>query len=78
MCVLQCILCDSERHFFRIYAALQITIMIIISSNTYVSERWNTTSWLDHVIASNDFHSSINKINIMYDGSDEDQSVHKY
>ena len=37
----------------------------------HVSERWNTTSWLDHVIASNDFHSSISKINIMYDVSDE-------
>ena len=41
-------------------------------SYAYVSERWNTTSWLDHVIASNDFHSSISKINIMYDVSDED------
>ena len=41
-------------------------------SYTYVSERWNTTSWLDHVIASNDFHNSISKINIIYDVSDED------
>ena len=38
-------------------------------SYSYVSERWNTTSWLDY--ASNDFHSSISKINIMYDVSDE-------
>ena len=37
----------------------------------YVSERWNTnSSWLDHVIASNDFYS---KIDILYDVSDEDR-----
>ena len=41
-------------------------------SYTYVSERWKTTSWLDHVIARNNFHSRIIKINIMYDVSDED------
>ena len=64
-------------NFFRIYEALQITIMIIISSSTYVSERWNTTSWLDHVMASIDFHSSLNKINIMYDVSDEDHIAFK-
>ena len=37
----------------------------------YVSERWNTnSSWLDHVIASNDCYS---KIDILYDVSDEDR-----
>ncbi len=30
MCVLQCILCASERKFFRIYGALQIKVIIII------------------------------------------------
>ena len=30
MCVLQSILCTSERNFFRIYGALQIKITIII------------------------------------------------
>ena len=35
-----------------------------------VSERWNKTSWLDHVIASNDFHS---KIDILYAVSNEDR-----
>ena len=39
---------------------------------TNVSERWNTTSWLDHVIASNYVHSSVSKIVIMYDIRDED------
>ena len=29
MCVLQCILCASERKLLRIYAALQINIIII-------------------------------------------------
>ena len=31
---------------------------------TYISERWSTNSWLDHVVASNDFQS---KIDILYD-----------
>ena len=37
---------------------------------TYISEKWNTTSWL--VIASNYVHSSVSKIVILYDMRDED------
>ena len=39
---------------------------------TYISERWSTTSWLDRVVASNDFHSCIRKIDILYYVSDKD------
>ena len=51
-------------------------------SYTYVSERWNTTSWLDHVIASNDFHSCVRSIFCMMSAmitrrSYTIQSVHK-
>ena len=40
--------------------------------HTHISERWSTNSWLDHIVASNDFHSCISKIDILYDVSDED------
>ena len=40
--------------------------------NYYISERCSTNSWLDHSVASNDFHSCIRKIDILYDISDED------
>ena len=42
------------------------------NSYTYISERWSTNSWLDHIVTSNDFHSCISKIDILYDISDED------
>ena len=34
---------------------------------TYISERWGSTSWLDHVIASADFHDCLNNINVEYE-----------
>ena len=37
-----------------------------------ISERWSTNSWLDHIVTSNDFHSCISTIDILYDVSDED------
>ena len=47
------------------------------NSYTYIIERWcrgPTNSWLDHIVTikSNDFHSCISKIDILYDVSDED------
>ncbi len=42
------------------------------NSYTYISDRCSTNSWLDHVVASNDFHNCISKIDILYDVSDED------
>ena len=36
-------------------------------SYTYISERWGTNSWLDHLLSSVDFHNSIDEISIMYD-----------
>ena len=34
---------------------------------TYISERWGSTSWLDHLIASPDFHNCIRHITVEYD-----------
>lgn len=31
-------------------------------SYTYVSEAWNTSSWLDHVICTADAHESLEKV----------------
>ena len=42
------------------------------NSYTYISERWSTNSWLDHIVTSIDFHSCISTIDILYDVSDED------
>ena len=36
-------------------------------SYTYISERWGSFSWLDHVASSADFHTCIRNINIQYD-----------
>ena len=35
-------------------------------SFTYLSERWNTTSWLDHCLSTKDGHSIIRNIDIWY------------
>ena len=43
-----------------------------IGPRAYISERWFTNSCLDRVVASNDFHNCISKIDILYDVSDED------
>ena len=39
---------------------------------TFVSSAWSTTSWLDHVVSSSDFHDSITNIKVLYDVSMED------
>ena len=39
---------------------------------TFLSEAWDTTSWLDHCISSADGHSIINDIHIDYDGAISD------
>ena len=36
------------------------------TSYTYVSEAWNTTSWLDHIVSTVDAHASIESIEICY------------
>lgn len=46
----------------------------ILPSNSYthVSEAWGTTSWLDHIVTSNDFHATIQNIKIGYELSGDD------
>ena len=36
------------------------------SSYTYVSEAWNTTLWLDHIVSTVDAHASLENIEICY------------
>ena len=46
---------------------------VLLPGNTYIyiNERWSTNSWVDHVVARNDFHNSISKIDIIDDASDK-------
>ena len=48
--------------------------MLPADTYSYVSSRDGTLycSWLDHIVSSSDFHTSINNINVWYDISDED------
>ena len=41
---------------------------MLLPSNTFthMSERWHTTSWLDHCLSSGDGHNVINDINVLY------------
>ena len=41
-------------------------------SYTFVSESWGTTSWLDHVVGSKDFHETIKNMFIHYEITDVD------
>ena len=52
-------------------------MIIFLSTRTIVSEQWNTMSWLNHVMTSNDFHNAITNIDILYDVSDEDHILFK-
>ena len=51
---------------------LSSQIMLPIDSYTYISERWGTTSWLDLLISSTDFHRSVDNLKIIYDLSYND------
>ena len=39
------------------------------TSFSYISEAWNTTSWLDHCITTADAHASIRSMKIVYDAA---------
>ena len=47
---------------------LVISSKALLPSNsyTYVSEAWNTTSWLDHILSTADAHASLQSIEICY------------
>ena len=47
-------------------------IMLPSDTFTFISEAWNTTSWLDHCIASADGHSTITSMKVDYDGAVSD------
>ena len=54
-------------YVYHIYA-----VLLLEQSYTYVSEAWDTRSWLDHAICSADFHDSISEMGIRYDITDDD------
>lgn len=46
---------------------LSSEVCLPVDSYTYVSEAWNTTSWLDHCISTADAHASLRGMSILYD-----------
>lgn len=46
---------------------LSSKVCLPVDSYTYVSEAWNTTSWLDHCISTADAHDSLRDMSILYD-----------
>ena len=46
--------------------------MLPSSSYSFISSAWNSTSWLDHIVSSADFHSIISSMDIHYDMTDDD------
>nr|XP_055036878.1 uncharacterized protein LOC129424288 [Misgurnus anguillicaudatus] len=45
---------------------LSTEVCLPVDSYTYVSEAWNTTSWLDHCISTADAHASLSGMSILY------------
>ena len=45
---------------------LSSKVLLPTNSFTYVSDAWNTTSWLDHCISTSDAHQSIDSMDIMH------------
>ena len=41
-------------------------VLLPTDSFTYVSEAWNTTSWLDHCISTADAHEYVDKVEILH------------
>ena len=42
------------------------------NSHTYISERWGSTSWLDLIVSSTDFHNSVFNMEIKYELTNSD------
>ena len=51
---------------------LSSSILLPRDSYTYVSESWNSVSWLDHVISTSDFHECIADMSVAHHITDED------
>ena len=50
---------------------LILSSQLLLPSNSfsYISEAWNSTSWLDHCISTADAHASISSMEIVYDAA---------
>lgn len=67
-------LTDSKSLFYKHMLRFSNDSNLVISSKallpedsyTYVSEAWNTTSWLDHILCTADAHASLQSIEICY------------
>lgn len=54
------------------YLSLSSRVLLPADSYSCISESWNSTSWLDHVVSSEDFHNTISDITIHYEITDVD------
>ena len=45
---------------------LTSSVLLPATTFTYVSEAWNTTSWLDHIICTADAHDCVEQVEILY------------
>ena len=55
-------------------ANLEFSSKLLLPNDTFtfLSEAWSTTSWLDHCISTSDGHSSIEYIEVDYEGAISD------
>ena len=51
---------------------LSSKLLLPADTHTYISESWQTYSWLDHVVSSMDFHNSVSEMAVCYDITDVD------
>ena len=45
---------------------LSSELLLPANTFTYLSERWDSTSWLDHCVSTSDGHDVIQNINVLY------------
>ena len=46
--------------------SLSSELLLPANTFTYLSERWDSTSWLDHCVSTSDGHDVIQNINVLY------------
>ena len=65
---------DSESVVFRHFKQfceenswlLSSELLLQVNTFTYLSERWDSTSWLDHCVSTSDGHNVIQSIDVLY------------
>ena len=51
---------------------LSSELLLPANTFTYLSERWDSTSWLDHCVSTSDGHDVIQNINVSYSSCTSD------